>query len=172
MRTPRRPLWIALACLFLAATLFSVAGCGSSSAPAAATAGTGGAAATQPAAESATVDGATLSVTKVIRSGGDDSTRSKRGHIWLVLKLQIENKGSQSVAVNIPDFTLVTSKGDAAQAQLPRFVAGPLASASLAAGQTAEGKIAFDIADSEKQVTLKWKPAGGTGEASLSVAAQ
>jgi hypothetical protein len=158
MLLPIRKLCSLLGCVLLAAAVLT--GCGRSTPP-------------TPNAQAVTgpkigetinvVDGVSIEVSSFTRTVGDQVSRAKRGRTWAMPTVLIKNESSQEIEVDPSDFTVTTSSGETAQADLDIHFLPMLEPVSLPAGESVQGRLGFDVPE-EDQLVLYWNPKWATGQ--------
>ena len=108
-------------------------------------------------AEAVQSHGATVTVTKVVKSNGSDYDTPKSGNEYVIVSVSIENSGSSEISYNPYDFKMQNSKGqitDRAFAMANQDTA--LESGSLAAGGSIKGTLIFEQPKDDKALVLKY----------------
>lgn len=103
------------------------------------------------------LDGVKVKIISVIDSKGDDSQRSGRDNIFLIIKLEILNESGNVVKVNPIKFKLKVDDVFYEFEKL-RFVADPLAEINLKPSEKVIGKISYKIPSNNKVTILTWNP--------------
>ena len=101
--------------------------------------------------------GATVTVTKVVKSNGSDYDTPKSGNEYVIVSVSIENSGSSEISYNPYDFKMQNSKGqitDGAFAMVNQDTA--LESGSLATGGSIKGTLIFEQPKDDKSLVLKY----------------
>ncbi len=110
------------------------------------------------AGEENSLDGATITLTKVTRSAGSDFSKPKEGNEFIIVEVTIKNTGTENLSYNPFNFKMRNSKGqmtDMTISLLDQDTA--LESGELAAGGSVTGTMVFEQPKGDSALVLVYQ---------------
>ena len=99
---------------------------------------------------------ASLKVLVIIPTTGDEAYRAKAGRGWVMVKIELANKGNRPLLVDPQDFTVISHEGEISSPQNVTFLVGPVVKGEVPQGEKFVGKMAFDVPHKDPLLKLKW----------------
>jgi len=105
--------------------------------------------------ETATLNGATITVTNVKKSNGTTYDKPKSGNEYVIVTVQIQNDSNSNISYNVYDYKLQDSNGNIVTQAITTVNSDTsLSSGELAPNGTKSGSIAFEAPKGDNYLTL------------------
>jgi hypothetical protein len=119
------------------------------------------------------VGDAVITVKSLLFSHGDYGSRAAEGRIWALVKVAISNNGATVLDIGTEQFLISAGEEDIPSTHAAdRCFPFLLESQELPPGTSVEGRIVFDVPETEADLLFKWRPPWVSQEVVVKLTAQ